>query len=274
MSLTDHLVATGSHAGLPFRRDCPACRAERLAGRLPSASVAPGRATAAVVAGTLAAGGLAPAAAAAAPPGAVDQVTGVRAGPRHRSRPGPRTPSRRLRARPSRPRPHPSPTRSVRLDPGPARLGPDPLGLGPGAGPLRAGPAADSGSGARPRAQALAGVTRSGCRRRLGRPRASGPGDRAQGAGARNGQALPAARPAGSGARRPDRERVEVHRAPERLALDDRGAHARQARDGRPDSEARRSNLATSTPSGSARGIRASSCPASVCSCLGTDLAP
>jgi hypothetical protein len=76
MSLTDHLIASGSHAGLPFRRDCPACRAERLAGRLPSTSLAPGRAAAAVLVGTLATGGLAPAAAAAATPG-VDQVTGV-----------------------------------------------------------------------------------------------------------------------------------------------------------------------------------------------------
>jgi hypothetical protein len=76
MSLTDHLVASGSHAGLPFRRDCPVCRAERLTGRLPSNSPAPGRAAAAVLAGTLATGGLAPAAAAAATPG-VDQVTGV-----------------------------------------------------------------------------------------------------------------------------------------------------------------------------------------------------
>ena len=80
MSLTDHLIASGSHAGLPFRRDCPVCRAERLTGRLPSASLAPSRAAAALLAGTLAAGGLAPAAAAAAPPGAVDQVTGVPSG--------------------------------------------------------------------------------------------------------------------------------------------------------------------------------------------------
>jgi hypothetical protein len=79
MSLTDHLVATDSHADLPFRRDCPVCRAERLAGRLPSTSSAPGRAAAAVLAGTLAAGGLAPGVAAAAA-GTVDQVTGVPSG--------------------------------------------------------------------------------------------------------------------------------------------------------------------------------------------------
>ena len=191
MSLTDHLVATGSHAGLPFRRDCPACRAERLAGRLPSASVAPGRATAAVVAGTLAAGRPRAGGRSGGPfrgggPGdrraQRDRATARAQGP------GPR----RVGCGPVRLDPDPiRPRRSVRLDPGPARLGPAPLGLGPGAGPLRAGPAADSGSGARPRAHALAGVTRSGCRRRLGRPRASGPGDRAQGAGARNEQLSP-----------------------------------------------------------------------------------
>lgn len=60
-SLTSHLIARERHAQLPFRTDCPLCREQRLAGRLSSpGGLAPGRATAVALAGTLALGASAP----------------------------------------------------------------------------------------------------------------------------------------------------------------------------------------------------------------------
>src|SRR4051795_3089922 len=51
---------------LGFRRDCPLCRAERVHGQLPSASLIPPRACAAMTAAVLATSAVAPAAVAAA----------------------------------------------------------------------------------------------------------------------------------------------------------------------------------------------------------------
>src|SRR3954469_6213315 len=51
---------------LGFRRDCPVCRAERAQGQLPSASLVPPRACAAMTAAALATSAVAPAAVAAA----------------------------------------------------------------------------------------------------------------------------------------------------------------------------------------------------------------
>src|SRR4051794_634670 len=51
---------------LGFRRDCPVCRAERVQGQLPSASLVPPRACAAMTAAVLATSAVAPAAVAAA----------------------------------------------------------------------------------------------------------------------------------------------------------------------------------------------------------------
>src|SRR4051812_49030914 len=51
---------------LGFRRDCPLCRAERVHGQLPSASLVPPRACAAMTAAVLATSAVAPAAVAAA----------------------------------------------------------------------------------------------------------------------------------------------------------------------------------------------------------------
>src|SRR4051794_8964070 len=51
---------------LGFRRDCPVCRAERAQGQLPSASLVPPRACAAMTAAVLATSAVAPAAVAAA----------------------------------------------------------------------------------------------------------------------------------------------------------------------------------------------------------------
>src|SRR3954462_9546577 len=51
---------------LGFRRDCPLCRAERVQGQLPSASLVPPRACAAMTAAVLATSAVAPAAVAAA----------------------------------------------------------------------------------------------------------------------------------------------------------------------------------------------------------------
>src|SRR3954454_21997587 len=51
---------------LAFRRDCPLCRAERVHGQLPSASLVPPRACAAMTAAVLATRAVAPAAIAAA----------------------------------------------------------------------------------------------------------------------------------------------------------------------------------------------------------------
>src|SRR4051794_41345115 len=60
-SLSEHLERHDRAVGpLAFRRDCPLCRAERVAGHLPSATVAPLRACAAVTAALLAAGAVAP----------------------------------------------------------------------------------------------------------------------------------------------------------------------------------------------------------------------
>src|SRR3954468_4778847 len=60
-SLSEHLERHDLAVGpLAFRRDCPLCRAERVAGHLPSATVAPLRACAAVTAALLAAGAVTP----------------------------------------------------------------------------------------------------------------------------------------------------------------------------------------------------------------------
>src|SRR4051812_31540000 len=54
-SLSEHLERHDLAVGpLAFRRDCPLCRAERVAGHLPSATVAPLRACAVVTAALLA----------------------------------------------------------------------------------------------------------------------------------------------------------------------------------------------------------------------------
>jgi nucleoid-associated protein YgaU len=61
-SLSEHLERHDLAVGpLAFRRDCPLCRAERVAGHLPSVTVAPLRACAAVAAAVFAASAVAPA---------------------------------------------------------------------------------------------------------------------------------------------------------------------------------------------------------------------
>src|SRR3954454_17498075 len=60
--LEQHELLVGA---LAFRRDCPICRAERVHGRLPSATLVPRRACAAVTAAVLATSAVAPGIAAA-----------------------------------------------------------------------------------------------------------------------------------------------------------------------------------------------------------------
>src|SRR3954466_15522305 len=60
-SLHEHLERHGTAARtIAFRRDCPLCRAERVQGHLPSASLVPARACAAVTAVILATSATAP----------------------------------------------------------------------------------------------------------------------------------------------------------------------------------------------------------------------
>jgi hypothetical protein len=84
MSLAAHLRGTQGHGALRFRRDCPICRCERLAGPLPPGEPAvPARLKAGLVATVLAGSAVAPAAAAAQdqgppielpPPAALDNL--------------------------------------------------------------------------------------------------------------------------------------------------------------------------------------------------------
>src|SRR3954447_23718174 len=60
--LEQHELLVGA---LAFRRDCPICRAERVHGQLPSATLVPPRACAAVTAAVLATSAVAPGVAAA-----------------------------------------------------------------------------------------------------------------------------------------------------------------------------------------------------------------
>jgi len=69
MNLNRHLRASEDHAVLPFHPACPACRDERLSGRLPSTALVSPRLTALAVAGVTAGCVLTPA------PGAMAQET-------------------------------------------------------------------------------------------------------------------------------------------------------------------------------------------------------
>ncbi|MGE5635844.1 MAG: LysM peptidoglycan-binding domain-containing protein [Nocardioidaceae bacterium] len=68
MSLDRHLATVEGHARLPFRSDCPLCRAERLVGPAPHEVAAPPRVRAVVVALVLAGSSAAPAGALAQVP--------------------------------------------------------------------------------------------------------------------------------------------------------------------------------------------------------------
>jgi LysM domain-containing protein len=68
VSLSTHLRQVDRHAALPFRADCPRCRAERLAGELPTARLVSPRVPALLTAGMLIASSAAPGVALAVEP--------------------------------------------------------------------------------------------------------------------------------------------------------------------------------------------------------------
>lgn len=117
-ALQAHLTSE-DHAGLPFHSGCPACRRERLSGRLPANVIVGSRARALLAAGILAgSAGVSTAGAVASTPeeaevgGLLEELGTSRSPPRSRPRstrtPGRPTTSRRTR--PIRP-PHRRPRR-------------------------------------------------------------------------------------------------------------------------------------------------------------------